>query len=238
MAILHYLAMTAAEIWKGQHVSGRIGWMACHFSPYSTGLSNLPRALPPDSLLILNDYTPLQGHDPDVIAKQLEACTQALGCRGLLLDFQRLGDPQTAALAKHLVQALPCPVGVSEGYGRQLACPVFLSAAAPSVPLSEHLAPWQGREIWLETALGGERITLTESGSQVTPLPWFAPCAEGFPEAALHCHYRIETEADRALFTLWRTREDLEELLEEAEGLGVTTAVGLWQELRPHIGRR
>lgn len=231
MAILRYLAMTAAEIRKKQDFPGRIGWMACHFSPYSTGLSNLPYSLPPASLLILNDYTPIQGHDPEVAAGQLRACVEALGCRGILLDFQRLGEEQAAAFVRHLVQVLPCPVGVSEGYADGLDCPVFSSPVPPSVPLSEHLAPWQGREIWLEQALDGEIITLAEKGAEVTPQPHAEVLADGFAEERLHCHYRIESAEDAVKFTLWRTREDLEDLLREAEAFGVTTAVGLYQEL-------
>ena len=50
-------------------------------------------------------------------------------------------------------------------------------------------------------------------------------------DSALHCHYHIKTFDDHIDFTLWRTREDLTNLLREAETLGVTLAVGLWQEL-------
>lgn len=231
MPIPVFLAMTAAEIREKQDFPGKIGWMACHFSPYSTGLSNLPRTLPSGSLLILNDYTPMQGHDPDAVAGQLSACIAALGCRGLLLDFQRREDKCAARLANHLVMTLPCPVGVSEVYADGLDCPVFLPPVPPSMPLGEYLTPWQGREIWLELALGGEIITLTEQGSTTVPLPHGDSLGEGFSEEALHCHYRIETQASSAQFTLWRTREDLRDLLREAERSGVTSAVGLWQEL-------
>lgn len=231
MAILRYLAMTAAEIREKQDFSGNIAWMACHFSPYSTGLSNLPQVLSADSLLILNDYTPMQGHDPQVVAGQLRECVEALGCRGVLLDFQRPGEEQAAALAKRLTQALPCPVGVSEAYADGLDCPVFLSPVPPGTPAGEYLSPWLGREIWLELALDGEVIILTEKGTDTAPLPHAGALAGGFSEEMLHCHYHIEMVEDAAKFTLWRTRKDLEDLLMEAEKLGVTTAVGLYQEL-------
>ena len=42
MVIRPFLAMTAAEIRANPDISSPIGWMACHFSPYGTGLSNLP----------------------------------------------------------------------------------------------------------------------------------------------------------------------------------------------------
>ena len=48
------LAMTAAELGAAP-LPSHPAWMACHFSPYSTGLTNLPPKLPQDSLLILND---------------------------------------------------------------------------------------------------------------------------------------------------------------------------------------
>lgn len=231
MVIRPYLAMTAAEFRECKDFSGSIGWMSCLFSPYGAGLSNLPQALPEGSLLILSDYTPMLGHDPQTIAGQLEDCIRAFGCRGLLLDFQRPNVEQTVHLAALLAAVLPCPVGVSDEYAKELDCPVFLPPVPPDTPLTEYIAPWAGREIWLELALDGQVITLTQQGAAVTPLLHSVGLTGGFAEESLHCHYRIETTSDKAVFTLWRTREDLEKLLEEADQLGITTAVGLYQEL-------
>ena len=50
-------------------------------------------------------------------------------------------------------------------------------------------------------------------------------------EETLFCHYCVDMEENAARFTLWRTREDLGNLMAEAEKLGVSTAVGLYQEL-------
>ena len=75
-----YLAMTAAEFRQNPAISGKIGWMACHFSPYGTGLSNCPTELPPGSMLILNDRTPVCGHDPALIAAQLAEMATQLNC--------------------------------------------------------------------------------------------------------------------------------------------------------------
>ena len=47
MAITPFLAMTAAEFRKKEDLPDKIAWMACHFSPYGLGLSNLPQRLPP-----------------------------------------------------------------------------------------------------------------------------------------------------------------------------------------------
>ncbi len=228
MAMTRYLAMTAAEIRNTSPLPPKIAWMACHFSPYTTGLSNLPRALPEGSLLIVNDVTPIHGHDPDVIAGQLRECVEKFQCPGILLDFQRTGNEETAALVTYLVQAPPCPVAVSEPYARELGCPVFLSPPPLHAPLEEHLAPWQGRDIWLEMALEGETIALTEEGA-IFSCGKALEC--GRQEEALHCHYRIEEKENAMHFSLWRTREDLEALLKEAEALGVTHGVGLFQEL-------
>jgi len=231
MAIPVFLAMTAAEFQGNRAFPGRMGWLACHFSPYSRGLSNLPEALPPGSLLIVDDVTPVHDHDPDLVAMQLSQQVQAQNCTGVLLDFQRPENPQAAQLVQHLASALPCPMAVSDIYAAGLDCPVFLSPVPPDRALTEHIAPWTGREIWLDLALDGQSITLTEAGAKSSLLRRFSGPGEGFSETTLHCHYRIETTQDKAVFTLWRTREDLDELLKEAEALGIATAVGLYQEL-------
>ena len=231
MAIRPFLAMTAAEIFAVSQFPSEIGWMACHFSPYGLGLSNLPRQLPPKSLLILDDITPTHGHDPTLIADQLAERITALDCAALLLDFQRPEVEETAALVSVLAQGLPCPVAVSHLYADAGACPVFLPPVPPSVPPEAYFAPWKGLEIWLELALDGEEIVLTEEGSSSAPLPHVPMKETDFFDNTLLCHYRCELEADAAKFTLYRTEADLEPLLTEAEKHGVTTAVGLYQEL-------
>lgn len=230
MAILPFLAMTAAEMAKVSDFPPKIAWMACHFSPYGLGLSNLPQRLPPHALLLLDDITPIREHDPQRIAEQLLKCLESLNCHGVLLDFQRPDVPETAVLVNHLTQTLPCPVIVSESYASELSCPVFLPPVPPSVALEEYISPWEGRSIWMEIGLTGELLTLTEQGCETVPLPFPNEASEGFPEKALHCHYRIETNEKSARFTLWRTEKDLAALLEEAEGLGISGAVGLYQE--------
>lgn len=230
MAIAHYLAMTGAEMAAASTLPQHTAWMACHFSPYGSGLSNLPQWLPPASVLILNDRTPIHDHDPVLIAAQLEACVQQFSCIGLLLDFQRPGEAQTPEVVQHLCQSLPCPVAVSEPYANGETPIVFLPPPPPDTPLSVSLSPWNGQEIWLDTTLEGLELTLTEEGAASTPVsPWDCP-AEGFPEPRLHCHYQTKLEENCARFTLWRTPEDLDSLLAEAETLGVAAAVGLYQE--------
>ena len=231
MALPLYLALTAAEFQFCSSLPERAAWMACHYAPYGLGLSNLPRELPEDAMLILNDRTPTQGHDPKRIVRQLKELSSTLHYKYILLDFQRLDSPENTAIAKTIVSAASCPVGVSETYALALECPVFLPPPPPHVPLQEHLAPWQGREIWIEAALDVEVITVTEKGSVSSPLPPAEIPENSLEDPALHCHYRSKTFDDRIDFTLWRTRDDLTDLLREAESLGVTLAVGLWQEL-------
>ena len=226
MPIAGYFALTAAEYQAAPPVSP-VAWMACHFSPYGTGLSNLPDVLPPGSLLMLNDRTPIQGHDPERIAAQLEAFWERQSCRGLVLDFQRPGCGESQALAAFLCRSCSVPVAVSSLYAQELDCPVFLSPVPLDVPAETWLAPWQGREIWLDLALEAQKLTLTATGLTISPA---VPLPTGFREDALHCHYSIAPGDQQVDFTLWRTREDADSLLAAVEPLGVTTWVGLYQE--------
>lgn len=234
MAIKRNLAMTGAEIRANTALPDHIAWMACHFSPYGTGLCNLPTGLPEGAMLILNDRTPIHGHDPKRIAAQLEEVIAAQKCECLLLDFQRPGVTETARLVKEILTALPCRAAVSEPYAGGLGCPVFLPPVPPDMSVRDHLAPWEGREVWLEAALEGRVITLTENGADAAPLPCWDFPADGHRDDSLHCRYTISLSEDRVQFTLFRTPEDLAALLKEAEALGVSRAVGLYQELGPY----
>ena len=231
MALPLYLALTAAEFQKCSSLPEHVAWMACHYSPYGLGLSNLPRELPQSAMLILNDRTPPHSHNPDLIARQLKELVDTFQCGSILLDFQHPDLTENAAVVKAVTTALSCPIGVSELCARDLPCAVLLPPVPPHVPLEEYLSPWQGREIWLEIAPGGEVITVTDQGSSVSPLSSAELPEAALEDPALHCHYHIRTFDDRIDFTLWRTKDDLTALLQQAEALGVTHAVGLWQEL-------
>ncbi len=231
MAIIPFLAMTATEMRKDSRLPPKVAWMACHFSPYGQGLSNLPTELPPQSMIILDDSTPLRGHDPKTISDQLSDCLNGIRISGILLDFQRPGNPETAALTKHLIRELPCPIIVSDHYAEDLSCPVFLPPVPPSVPLPEHISLWKGRDIWLEIGLPGETLTLTKQGCKTAAVPYPDISISGFSEETLHCHYTITTNEKSASFTLWRTMDDLTQLMEEAATLGITDFIGLYQEL-------
>ena len=226
-----YLAMTGAELASCSHIPSQIGWLACHFSLSGPGLSNLPKTLPPHSLLILDDSTPFADHQAEIIAGQLLDCVSSLDADGVILDFQRPKEPQVQDLVCILQKKLPCPVAAPPGYGDG-NCPVFLPPCPADQLLKEHLKPFQGRKIWLEVALDGMHISVTETGCQKESV--FFPDSQNFPhkDSHLHCRYRIEQPKDAVNFSLQRTRDDLQKLLEEAENLGVAGTVGLWQEFK------
>lgn len=231
MALPFYLAMTAAEFYTADALPEQVAWMACHFSSYGLGLSNSPRQLPAGSMVILNDRTPIHGHDPSLIARQATALWESLHPSCFLLDFQRPDIPETAAVARTLTEALPCPVGITEAYARTLECPVFLSPPPLHTALEEHLKPWQGRQIWLEIAPDAETITITAEGSQIVPTVSAPLEAPVFEDQRLHCRYHTAVKEDRAVFFLQRDKAHMPELLKAAEELGVTQAIGLYQQL-------
>ena len=232
MDLTQFLAMTGAEFTFCPEKPAHISWMACHFSPYGTGLSNMPHALPPGSMLILNDRIPICGHDPRLIATQLHTLVSDLECESVLLDFQRDGSAETAAVVQSVLDALTCPVGVSHLYAESLTCPVFLPPPELDVPLKTHLAPWDGREIWLEAAMEIKQFTLTEKGCTSLPLPYAPPEGKTFRDEALCCTYNCRLTDTAAVFTLWRSEDDLKELLSKSGETGVTRTVGLFQQLK------
>lgn len=231
MVLPLYLALTAAEISAAVPISFPCAWMACHFSPYTEGLNNIPDFLFPGSILMLNDRLPCQGHSPDLVASQLSDAVERLGCESILLDFQRPPEPESDAMVKKISAGLSCPVAVTEGFAKELDCPVFLSPAPLHCTLKEHLAPWKGREIWLEAALCQEEVLVTDKGMTHNPIFPTEQLAGGFYDDSLYCCYRTRISENAIHFTLFDTQESLEKKLDLAASLGVNRAVGLWQEL-------
>lgn len=231
MALTLYLAMTAAEILGSTQLPEPMAFMACHFAPYGNGISNIPDQLPEGAMLILNDRIPPCGHDPKVVAEQLLQLAEDLSVSRMLLDMQRPDAKETAAIVKAIIDTLPCPVAVTPAYAAELSCAVLLTPALRK-PLADQLAPWKGREIWLDTTPDCETVTVTEQGSTV--LPGSIPES---PEAVhtdeeLRCQYCLELEDTCARFTVWRDREQLEMLLQDGEKAGISCAVGLYQQLK------
>ena len=228
MPIPCYLAMTGAEFLYADTLPEKIAWMACHYSCYGSGLSNLPEHLPAGSLIMINDRTPPCGHDIGLITQQLLQLYEEEKPLGFLLDFQRPELPENQAVACAVTKALPCPVAVSELYAKELAAPVFLPLLPPDMPLEDHIAPWHGREIWLEVGLQREVFTLTEQGCTVTPGTVATLSEPVYKAPSLYCRYHWELSGKEAIFTLQRGKNEIDALLQNAEG--VALAVGLYQQ--------
>ncbi len=202
-----YLAMTAGEMERCPCLPPHVAWMACQFSSYDRGLSNLPRSLPKGSVITVSDQTPISDHDPKTVADQLLAMIQEFDPAGILLDFQRPGGQE---MAKYLVNALPCPTAVSQDYAEALCCPVFLSPLA-LCKLPE-LSKWKGRDIWLDAPVCSQTVTVTKEGAQVSPLLPYTPPDGGFFHKKLSVRYKIKCLPDRAAFTLSRGPEEIKAL--------------------------
>ena len=229
--------MTAAEIRSATSLPSRVAWMACHFSPYATGLSNLPEALPPGAVLMLNDITPIRGHDPQMIRRQLYDIAEENRCSVLVLDFQRHPSAETRDLVECLVADSVYPVVVSAAFGEKFSCPVLLPPCPAHIPLETHIAPWGERDIWLEVSRSQETIAVTASGATVSSQSFSTLEEGGFLEEALHCHYRIETASELVRFSLWRTDADIHALCAQGHALGVRGFLGLYQELGDLSGK-
>ena len=231
MSIPLFFAATAQEIRSIATFPPKIGWMSCHFSPSGSGLTDWPRTLPPDSMLILDDRIPITIHEPKVVASQLTQVVEELRCSHVLLDWQRPVTRIANDTLDEIMLRLPCPVAVTDTYARDGRCAVFLPPVPPHIMPEIYLSPWIGREIWLEVALDGTTATVTSDGCQVTPVPYPEPMAPDHPSTELHCHYHATVDSERIQFHLHRTREDIKNLLTDCEHYGVTLAVGLYQEL-------
>ena len=227
-----YLAMTAGEFANCKSLPDKVAWMGCHFSSRDLGLSNMPQWLPEGSLLMVDDWMPIGGHDPHLIGRQLQETVVKFHCKGIILDFQRPGSEETMALCRYLSEAIPCPVAVSHWYAEGLDCPVFLSALPLRKRLAEHLSPWLGRPIWMEATLDAEEAVVTEDGCQILP-----GCLDPLPapwhkDESLYCRYHWEKKDQAAQFLVQRQKEDLTAMLDSATGQDLELAVGLYQQLK------
>lgn len=224
-----YLAVTGAEL-RGLDSRGRsLAWMACRFSQSGTGISGAPTSLPPKSILMLTDEIPAQDHEPGRIAAEMIQAAQALDCSRILLDFQRPNDPKTTEISAAIIKASPIPVGISALYAHQFDCPVLVSPSPIWHSLDHYIAPWHGREIWLEAILEDALVTVTDTGSQYS----LCNAIGSYPlfHEGLCVSYRTEVTANAIHFFLHRGKEELDKLLEKANAHDITTAIGLYQQL-------
>ena len=188
------------------------------------------RPIPRPAFLVLEDsQIPPDGVLP-VVTDAFRVDRQFLlrlcqGRAGVLLDFER----PPSADARKLIQGLPCPAAAPPGYAED--GPVFLSPPPLHVPLENYLAPWKGREVWLEAALQKQVITVTAEGAVISPVSPSGELSGGFYSEVLCCRFTQKFTEDRAVFTLFDTPDTLKRKLERAASLGVTRAVGLYLEL-------
>lgn len=226
-----YLAMTAWEMEKTEKLPPKCAWMACHFSPYGTGLSNLPTSLPHKSIIILNDRTPIYRHDPILIADQLTTLCHEFGAEAVLLDFQRPFSKEYEAVVMQVVKTLSVPVGVTEAYAEKNPCAVFLPPPPLHYKPTEYFKKWHGRDIWLEAALESELVKITASEVMITSAPHPDNMDDFIADDDLMCHYRTQISDDHITFSLSRSYDDLVKTAEFASQMGVTKIIGLYQEL-------
>ena len=202
MGLPLYLAMTTGEIRPVPHPA---------FLILEAGQMPAPGVLP-----VITDNFSL---DRQFLS---EVCQ---GQEAVLLDFEQ---PPTADV-RRLIQGLPCPAAAPPGYSD--TGPVFLPPTPLHIPLERYLAPWKGREIWLDAALQKQTVTVTAKGVTVS-----VPCTnhdltDGFYSEILHCRFIQNYTENKAVFTLFDTPDTLRMKLDHASRLGVSRAVGLFQEL-------
>lgn len=233
-----YLAMTAAEIEQTAELPPKVAWMACHFSQANNGLTNLPTKLPPDNLIILDDSIPICRHDLYIILEQLNALCLNQNPKAILLDFQRPKNQEYVKLINLLETELSCPIIVTEIYQSDTDCPILLPPIPLDTPIDEYLAPWKGRQVWLEAALESMIFTITENGSTWEHLTCISHKGPNLTSTELHCHYQIEIAGKEIVIKLYRTIKDLSNLIMAAEAFEICGTIGLYQELWPQFQKR
>ena len=231
MAFDTYLAMTAAEIAMCDRLPPKTAWMGCHFSPYGTGISNLPAGIPEGSMIILNDRIPLYGHDPKRIADELADVLDKAKASALLLDLQRSYSDEMRRIVECVLSKCNCPAAVTEAYAPDTSCAVFLPLPDTPIPLETYIRSYKNRRIWLEATTQSCVCRVTSHGSEfIYPQD---PPDETMPfyDEKTCWFYKISVSDDSAVFTLCRTTESIEALLAQAKELNIELAVGLYQQL-------
>ncbi|MBR5570584.1 MAG: hypothetical protein IKW10_06805 [Oscillospiraceae bacterium] len=212
-----YLAMTGAEyaVFSGE---GSAAWMSCRFSTVHPGLVNLPKDSP--ALLILDDLIPFDHHDPQRIARELNAVSP----EGILLDFQREWDARPVIEA--ILNTAPCPVAVTQQHSDGWDCPVLISPPL-NIPIAQAVP--KNRECWLDVAVGMQTFTITEAGCAMSGI--LEPSGEfPFTDHGCHCRYRREDRQKEIRFCLYRPPEMLGDILKAAEDAGIQKAIGLYRD--------
>ena len=184
--------------------------------PHAAYLLLEPSDVPPGVLPVVTDRFPLDRQ------WLLRICQ---GREAVLLDFER---PPTAEV-REIIRNLPCPAAAPPGYADE--GPVFLSSAPLHVPMEEYLAPWKGREIWLEAAVQKQTVTITAEGCTVFPPCTNTDLTNGYYCEKLRCRFTQKFTENQAVFTLFDTSDTLKTKIRHASDLGTARFIGLYQEL-------
>lgn len=226
MKTIFYLAMTAGELSECPQLPQKPAYMACHFSPYGPGLAELPRGIPQENMMILNDRIPYRRHDSDLIARQLAA----IPCECLLLDLQKTPEPEARDLIENILSRVTVPTAVPARYAPGLSCGVFLDAVDADQDPFAAAKDWPGRDIWMDLTPGIVNYRVQKEGSSRTRLIRSTPICPSHKDESLFCRYTLELSDVEASFTLWRDAGDAAEILRQGQKLGVSRGVGLYQE--------
>lgn len=227
-----YLAISTQEFANILEFPSTLCYFACHFSPSGEGLSNLPTILQPGSILSIDDSTPIAGHSKNKVIEQIKYLTEKFNPCGILLDFQRPDNPFSVDMIESILEGTQCPVAVSHIYARELDCPVFLPPLPYRITVQEYLNPWSGREIWLELGNEKEMAIVTQTEFCTERVHTIPNERNYFRDPSLLCHYCTYIKPDHIAFYFQRTAEDLAEIQAQAQALGASKFVGLWQQLR------
>ena len=220
-----FLAQTGTEIHAALPTGAKKAWLGCRFSLSGDGLSNFPSTLPNGSMVILTDETAISGHNAQRVTAELQQLVNQFSCSRVLLDFQRSMTGEAWNIAQAITRGLSCPVGVSEGFAKDLDCPVFLSPPPVNKSLSLYRAAWPGRELWLEAMPQQVAFHINKDGCRIK---FDSPDREFIhKDPTLFCRYQIDLQEDLAVFTLARTWDDWFSWAHAEEGL---CWIGLYQE--------
>lgn len=236
MSIPFFLAISAQEFPFLSPPPRKVAWMSVHFSSSGPGLSNLPHGLPEGSLIILDDQMPWSGHSIEAVCRDLVGAMLENKARGLLLDFERPSNQDTALLTSALSQCcreIGVQLGAPESYAADPDTAIFLSPLPCQTPLERLYR--SGRRLWLDVSPAAFLLHIGPQGAtgQVTDQTSFPDGSHPvFTDPELRCLYRSRPNADGVDVLLYHTPQSIREMLEMVDTDAVSLALGLYREFK------